>query len=89
MFFKTDPIRLLRIKFNSLWVNHKITDIFIPKKPSTAATTVDSDNTQTYQWLVPLTECGVVASVDNTDPANVFTKYDLYLNANRNVSKII
>ena len=67
----------------------KITDIFIPKKPSTAATTVDSDNAQTYQWLVPLNECGVVASVDNTDAANVFTKYDLYLNANRIVSKII
>jgi len=61
--------------------------IFIPNKPSTAAGTVDSDGTQTYQWVVPLNECGVVASVDNTDPTKVFTKYDLYLNANRIVSK--
>ena len=63
--------------------------IFIPNKPSTAAAVVDSDNAQTYQWVVPLTDCGVVASVDNTDPTNVFTKYDLYLNPNRNVSKIL
>ena len=59
----------------------------MPKKPSTATTTVDSDGTQTYQWLVPLNECGVTASLDSTDPNNIFTKYDLYLNSNRNVSK--
>ena len=68
--------------------------IFIPNKPSTAAGTVDGDGTQTYQWLVPLNECGVVASQDTTDPANVnnfvnFTKYDLYWNSNRKVLKKI
>jgi hypothetical protein len=57
-------------------------------KPSTAAGTVDGDGTQTYQWLVPLTECGVVASQDTTDPANVFTKYDLYLNSNSGVDTL-
>ena len=68
--------------FKSLSYNN-----FMPKKPSTATTTVDSDGTQTYQWLVPLNECGVTASLDSTDPNNIFTKYDLYLNSNRNVSK--
>lgn len=51
-------------------------------KPMTDAAYVDGDNAQTYRWLVPLTECGVVSSLDSTDATNVFTKYDLYLNSN-------
>jgi len=53
-------------------------------KPSTGAGAdyEDSNGDQTYRWLVPFDECGVTATLDNTDVNNVFTKYDLYLNAN-------
>ena len=64
--------------------------IYMPNKPTTDATTEyeDSNGAQTYRWLVPFDECGVTATLDNTDVNNVFTKYDLYLNANREVFKM-
>ena len=62
---------------------------FIPNKPATGAGTdfQDLDGAPTYKWLVPLTDCGVTATVDSTDATNVFTKYDLFLNSNRKVFK--
>ena len=62
----------------------------MPHKPSTGAGAdyEDSNGDQTYRWLVPFDECGVTATLDNTDVNNVFTKYDLYLNANREVFKM-
>ena len=61
----------------------------MPNKPVTGAGTdfEDTDGEQTYRWLVPFNECGLTATLDSTDPNNIFTKYDLYLNSNRKISQ--
>ena len=61
----------------------------MPNKPTTDSTAAfeDSNGDQTYRWLVPFDECGVTATLDSTDPNNIFTKYDLYLNSNRKISQ--
>ena len=55
-------------------------------KPFTSPTIVDSDNAQTYQWLVPFDECEVTSYYDTVAK---YHKYDLFFNSNRKVFKLI
>ena len=55
-------------------------------KPFTSPAIVDSNNAQSYQWLVPFDECEVTSYYDTVGK---YHKYDLFFNSNRKVFKMI
>ena len=54
--------------------------ILIQNKPSTSNATLDSDNAQAFQWVVPFNECEIDSSFDNEKN---YYKYDLFFNSHR------